>query len=599
MMAASRTLCRALVLVALLLASSARADDATPDPDAERTPDATLTLRGRAAAAGVGFVWGASTLEFRGKTYPVRADGFVAGAVGVGSVEGTGKVYGLKDAKDLEGDYTAVGAGTALGRGSSRVVMRNDKGVRIVVDTRISGLQLGIGPRGIALRVGEAGGPPADDRAHLPDTLGFGEARFGRLFLRPTFNGQIFFSASRNPGFDGEFAVGPVDEADDWLENSAETGLNARLSLGQEGRYGTLQARVSGVYSGTSSGPDGPACNGSSKRTDDLTLESAYVSWKSGKTFADLGTDAVEISAGNQNYQIWDGLLFWDGGQDCQGRGANWISPRKAFQDTAVVKLHMDELLLEGAHLEFNDEDPDSDTKLGLGRVEYATDEGFMEHLKLGLMYFRIYDSDTESRDGMKGIYLYHEAAPLRSVPDLTYKASFVRESNSRSSGLSRAYGWYFNPSYQFSDTRWTPQIGYRYATFSGGGTEAFDPLFAGLPDWGTWVQGELLGEYIISNSNLISHQVRLTAKPSDKLTFNVIYYKFLLDDREQSFGTTTSKVSSRLADEVDLIFDVALTNWWSITATVSMAIPNSGFREATGGTATSFNGYLYMNFNF
>jgi hypothetical protein len=264
-----------------------------------------------------------------------------------------------------------------------------------------------------------------------------------------------------------------------------------------------------------------------------------------------------------------------------------------------VVTLNLGKFVLEGAHLKFNDEAPDTDTQLGLGRIEYTTDDGFMEHLKLGLLLFNIYESDTESRDGMKGIYVHNEATPLRSLPDLTYKASFVRQSNSRDSGLSKAYGWYFAPAYELSKVGWSPKIGYRYATFTGGGTKAFDPLFAGLPEWGSWFQGELLGEYILSNSNLISHQVRLTLKPSDTLTVNLIYYKFLLDDNEQGFGTTPSKVSSRLADEVDLIFDLAPANWWSVTAVVSVAIPNSGFRQAVGASSTTINGNLSMNFNF
>ena len=57
--------------------------------------------------------------------------------------------------------------------------------------------------------------------------------------------------------------------------------------------------------------------------------------------------------------------------------------------------------------------------------------------------------------------------------------------------------------------------------------------------------------------------------------------------------------MSRSLADEVDLIADVALTNWWSLTATCSVANPNAGFREAVNGSATWINGYFYMNFTF
>ena len=74
-------------------------------------PDATITFRGRTASAGVGFAWGSSTVEFQGKTYPVRVDGFVLGAVGIASIEGTGQIYGLTKIEDLNGNYTSLASG--------------------------------------------------------------------------------------------------------------------------------------------------------------------------------------------------------------------------------------------------------------------------------------------------------------------------------------------------------------------------------------------------------------------------------------------------------------------------------------------------------
>ena len=589
-----RVLCVSAAALCLVAAAALAQQPANPQP---ASPDATITFRGRTASIGVGFSWGAATLQFQGKTYPVRVDGFVLGGLGTASLEATGDVYGLTSAEDLNGDFTAVSSGLALGHGRGSVVMRNDKGVRIVLGGDISGLQVGFGPRGITLAVGAAGAAPAYAGARLPQTLGFGELKLGDFFFRPTLNAQLYLAKGHNEGFDGAWSFGPVDEAGDWVEHSNEVGLNARYPIGAEGEYGSLLGRVSGVYSMTAAGPDGPVCSGSDTNSD-YTLESAYLAWKSGDLFPELGHNALEFSGGNQNYQVGDGLLFWDGGQDCSGRGANWLSPRKAFRETGIARLNLKHFTFEGAHLKYND-NPDTHTRLGAGRIEYVTDDWYMEHLKLGFMYFHIYESETETRDGMDGIYVYHEATPLRSLPDLTYKASFVREDNTESSGLTTAYGWSAGAAYKLSKLPWTPQLGYRYASFSGGGTRAFDSLFTGLPDWGSWFQGELLGEYVLSNSNLNSHQVRLTLKPNDVLTLNVIYYKFLLDHHEQGFGLTPSRVSRSLADEVDFIADLAVTNWWSITATLAVAHPSNGFEEAVDGSSTWVNGYLYTNFNF
>jgi hypothetical protein len=224
-----------------------------------------------------------------------------------------------------------------------------------------------------------------------------------------------------------------------------------------------------------------------------------------------------------------------------------------------------------------------------------------MKHITLGFTYFKIYTSKTASRDGLNGIYGYHEATPLPSLPDLTYTTSYVWERNSKASGLTDAVGWYAGPAYQLSTfLPWKPQLFYRYASFTGGGTRNFDSLFTGLTDWGSWFQGEVLGEFVLSNSNLDSHQLRLKLQPNEVLTLNLIYYKFLLFNKDQDFGSTPSRVSSSsLADELDTILDVSLANWWSMTVTLGVAVPNAGFREAVDGSSTWISSMLYTNFNF
>ena len=73
---ALRTPCFAVASLLCLVGALAQAAAPEPDP---APPVATLTFRGRTATIGAGFTWGASTLEFQGKTYPVRIDGFVLG----------------------------------------------------------------------------------------------------------------------------------------------------------------------------------------------------------------------------------------------------------------------------------------------------------------------------------------------------------------------------------------------------------------------------------------------------------------------------------------------------------------------------------------
>lgn len=584
------------LLGALIVASQSAWAQTEAAPPLPAVADATITLTARSAAVGVGFVWGAGTLEFQGQRYPVRIDGMGIGAAGLASVTARGAVYHLQQLDDLNGQFTALGAGVEIGRGANRLRMRNAKGVVIDVTAEGKGIQLGIGPRGITLQVGAAGGRPAAAGFVLPKTLGFGQAAFGPLSLQPTLNVQLAAFAEGNAGFGGDWAAGPINQSDLSMQHSNEVGMNALLDLGQ---YGTLRGRVSGVFSLSGGGVDPGATSFPNFNTNAYSIEAAFLSWQSRDVFPGLGYNALEMGYGNQNYRVFDGLLFWDGAVDCGVRGACWLSPHQAFREAGTLRLKLGDWLVEGYHLKLND-DPPTHTRVSGGRIEYTFQDWIVKNMKSGFMYFNIYESDEQSRDGLNGFYFYQDATPVPPLPDLQYTTSFVAETNSAAVGNAQAYGWYIAPAYTVSQLPWSPQFSYRFASFSGGGTRNFDPLFVGLSDWGYWFQGELLGEWVLSNSNLQSHMVRLKFTPNDVFTFNLFYYKFLLANLEQSFGPTTMRVSShQLADEVDAILDIAATNWWSMTAEFTLAVPNNGFREATGGNATWINSMLYTNFNF
>ena len=72
----------------------------------------------------------------------------------------------------------------------------------------------------------------------------------------------------------------------------------------------------------------------------------------------------------------------------------------------------------------------------------------------------------------------------------------------------------------------------------------AFDPLFfgAGL-GWGTWYQGEIVGEYLLFNSNNDAHMVQLNVKPADSLSAGLLHFNFMLD-KSDYFGTSVKDKS-------------------------------------------------------
>ncbi len=81
-------------------------------------PDATIEFTLWRAGFILGGSGGTGVLEFKGNGYHLNIGGISLGAtVGVARAEFTGEVYNLKQARDIEGTYTAVGASGALAGG--------------------------------------------------------------------------------------------------------------------------------------------------------------------------------------------------------------------------------------------------------------------------------------------------------------------------------------------------------------------------------------------------------------------------------------------------------------------------------------------------
>lgn len=119
----------------------------------DKEPDAYLELSEGSVAVGIGYSWGGGTLIYQGKKYPVEVKGLSVIDVGVTKVEAFGKVYGLKQLEDFNGNYTSATAEGTLGGGAGATKMKNQKGVVIDLFTKTKGLNLKLAPSGISLKL--------------------------------------------------------------------------------------------------------------------------------------------------------------------------------------------------------------------------------------------------------------------------------------------------------------------------------------------------------------------------------------------------------------------------------------------------------------
>ncbi|HYZ62055.1 MAG TPA: hypothetical protein VE650_06330, partial [Acetobacteraceae bacterium] len=120
-------------------------------PSFAQAPDATLELSGGAVALGVGYTWGNGTLIFHGRRYPVRVSGLSLASVGADGYTAAGTVSNLKRLQDINGVYTSVAAGGAVGGGAGVTAMQNQNGVVIQMTSTDEGLDLTLAAEGLRL----------------------------------------------------------------------------------------------------------------------------------------------------------------------------------------------------------------------------------------------------------------------------------------------------------------------------------------------------------------------------------------------------------------------------------------------------------------
>jgi len=117
-------------------------------------PPPYVELQSRQVAAGIGFSWGSGTLSYEGRNHAFDVRGVRLGDVGIARLIGEGDVENLTELAHFAGRYWAAEVGAAAGKGASRIVLRNEHGVVIRLQTDLTGVALTLGAESfqIALR---------------------------------------------------------------------------------------------------------------------------------------------------------------------------------------------------------------------------------------------------------------------------------------------------------------------------------------------------------------------------------------------------------------------------------------------------------------
>ena len=309
-----------------------------------------------------------------------------------------------------------------------------------------------------------------------------------------------------------------------WQEGYVKAGLSGEKTLDDSTLYGGISLIASGTFG---DGDAGGFTTGDERETD---IEDLYVGFRKG---------AFDLSVGAQNFAIGDGFLvngdalsFGDGFNDVipgipdfNRGGAYWLAPRKAFKNTAILRVEGEGGLRGDLFWLQSGNAGQASTELTGINVEHTSDMG-----TVGLSYIQGTKVDKDeaeflgvtNRDGQKNVSVRFRGNA--GVENLFLSAEFVSQTqgdDSRKDGN----GYYAEAGWTFSDVAWTPNLTYRFSRFE----EGYDPLLFGFNrGYGTWFQGEVAANYAgpFSSDNDV-HHVALKANPTEMLSLGALYFDF------------------------------------------------------------------------
>lgn len=100
----------------------------------------------------IGASGGSGSLRFQGKSYPLSIGGLSAGLTfGASVTDLVGTVSNIRRPSDINGIYSAIGAGVAVGGGARALQLRNANGVVLRLRGRQAGLALDLDLSGLQI----------------------------------------------------------------------------------------------------------------------------------------------------------------------------------------------------------------------------------------------------------------------------------------------------------------------------------------------------------------------------------------------------------------------------------------------------------------
>lgn len=427
---------------------------------------------------------------------------------------------------------------------------------------------------------------------------------FSMLLAAASHAAEIYKDDQKNLNFNISSWVGAFSSDENYFDETQHSvqWTEGFVKLGFTGGLNTdsgseIYAGVSGVTSFVRGDGDmGGNTIGNESKT---TFEDAYIGWKSGHLLPFLGENGLDISYGQQVYHLGDGFLVTDDsanlgnvGGDYQevnkvlNRGGGYYTaPRRSFHNTAIVKIGQPEgFKSEFAWIQSNNGIHASSeflttdlayskgkNNLGLDYIHFLDineSEAIYNPANFARKDMNVYSTRGATDAGIENLslnfnYSYQQKKKTVNIfEDESFKVLNKKNNDD---------AYYLGIGYQFMNAPLAPSVGYRYTHYS----ESWDPMFVGVEKLGTWIPGEVAGNFsgpFNSNSNI--HMISVEVFPTEKLLLGANLYNFESVD--------TSVVDNK-AQELDLFAMYQVNEAFSVIPILGIYDPKKSTKN--GGT--------------
>jgi len=424
----------------------------------------------------------------------------------------------------------------------------------------------------------------------------------GGLNIDVGVTAAVFYATTRNTyfGAGGNFGYTSINggEADvTWSEAFVEpTAYMSYDDVGGGQVYGGASLLATAMRG------DGEPTGGQIAHAEDIDMETAYIGWT-----GSMGDMGVDVSYGRQDVSIGTEFLIGYGGFTDNDDGHYWLGAKKAFERAGRLSLeglYLDGLRADVVYLESNQSQADTD--MGLINLEYHVDD--LGHLSF--LYGTVLHSDNagdgpatltangNSRVDLDIMSFGMHGNPIASMmPNWFFAFEYVGEQKGGSAAALLNTGvadpevdaeaYYVDVGYAFVDWPWAPSATLRHLNFSGDDPntaedEAYDAMFYGFTNWGTWFVGEVTGEYILFNSNFNVNMLMVQAAPYDNLFVTASYFDFTIN--EPGAG-----VDDDFGQELNLIADWAVNDNMAVSVVYGILEPGGNAEATFGGNDDNF----------